>query len=345
MRKLLNTLYVTNPDVYLTKDGENIVARIEESEVMRLPIINIESIVCMTHLGASPYLMNMCAERNIGLCFLTPKGNFLARVTGKTNGNVLLRRIQYRVADDEIQSLDIARLIIAGKIFNSRKVIERFKRDHTDINSVLKNQIEQLSLSLKRYSLLATTAETKDILRGIEGEAATLYFSMFDDMIIAQKHAFQFHGRNRRPPKDKVNCMLSFAYTLLMHEVQSALETVGLDPYVGFLHTDRPGRPSLALDLMEEFRAYLADRLVLSLINRKQIESKHFIENGEDNILMTDEGRKIIISAWQNRKKEEIQHPYLQEKVPIGLLPYIQAMLMARYLRHDLEQYPVFLIQ
>lgn len=345
MRKLLNTLYVTNPDVYLTKDGENIVARIDDKEVMRIPALNIENIVCMNRLGASPYLMNLCAERGIGLCFLSPNGYFLARVAGKTNGNVLLRRTQYRVADDERQSLEIAKLVIAGKIFNSRKVVERFKRDHTEWNADLRTETEHLSMSLKRYSRLAALATCKDSLRGLEGEAATLYFSMFDNMIVAQKNCFVFKGRNRRPPKDNVNCMLSFVYTLLAQEVQSALETVGLDPYVGFLHTDRPGRPSLALDLMEEFRACLADRLVLSLINRKQIEPKHFVAKGQDNILMTDDGKKIILSAWQNRKKEEIQHPYLQEKVPIGLLPYIQAMLMARFLRNDLDNYPVFLIQ
>lgn len=345
MRKLLNTLYVTNPDVYLTKDGENVVARIDNNEVMRVPALNIENIVCMNHLGASPYLMNLCAERGIGLCFLTPNGYFLARVTGKTTGNVLLRRTQYRVADNEQQSLDLAKLIISGKIFNSRKVVERFKRDHTELNIGLRDEIEKLSALLRHYSILAARATDKDSLRGLEGEAATLYFSMFDNMIVVQKNQFTFNGRNRRPPKDKVNCMLSFVYTLLAHEMQSALETVGLDPYVGFLHTDRPGRPSLALDMMEEFRAYLADRLVLSLINRKQIESKHFIENGQDNIIMTDDGKKIILSAWQNRKKEEMQHPYLQEKVPVGLLPYIQAMLMARFLRNDSDNYPVFLIQ
>lgn len=343
MRKLLNTLYVTNPDIFLSKEGECIVAKMKGKDDLKIPSVNIENIVCFNRMGASPYLMEMCVENNIGMCFLTPNGKFMARVSGKTYGNVLLRRTQYRIADDEKQSLQISRNMIAGKIFNSRKVLERFKRDYT--NKTDMSNIESVSKTLNMNRRLAYRAETSDLLRGIEGESALYYFSVFNDMILSKETNFIFNGRNRRPPKDRVNCLLSFTYTLLTHEVQSALETVGLDPYVGFLHTDRPGRASLALDVMEEFRAYLADRFVLTLINREQIKPTDFLDNGAENILMTDDGKKTILSAWQQRKKEEIIHPYLNEKVPIGLLPYIQAMLLARYLRNDIDQYPVFLIQ
>ncbi|MBR5169056.1 MAG: type I-C CRISPR-associated endonuclease Cas1 [Muribaculaceae bacterium] len=344
MRKLLNTLYVTNPDVYLSKDGDNIVAKIENHEVMRLPVINLEGIVCFNNIGASKYLMAMCAERNISLCFLTSNGRFLARVTGRTNGNVLLRRKQYRVADDKEEALIISKIMIRGKIHNSRKVVERFKRDHaSSVEEV--SRVESVSNALKVNMRQVLNTQTANELRGIEGDAAVNYFSIFDDMIVSQKSAFTFVGRNRRPPKDRTNCLLSFVYTLLAHEVQSALETVGLDPYVGFLHTDRPGRAGLALDMMEELRAYLVDRFVLSLINRKQVCAEDFIENGTDNIIMNDNCKKTVIAAWQKRKKDTMAHPFLKESVPIGLLPFIQAMLMARFLRGDLDNYPVFLIQ
>lgn len=284
MRKLLNTLYVTNPDVFLSKDGDNVVAKIENREVMRLPIINLEGIVCFNNLGASKYLMAMCAERNIGLCFVNSCGRFLARVTGGTNGNVLLRRKQYRVADDQEEALRISKIMIRGKIYNSRKVVERFKRDHASSVEEF-SRVEAVSNALKINMRQVLKTESANELRGVEGDAAGNYFSLFDDMIVAQKPAFIFVGRNRRPPKDRTNCLLSFVYTLLCHEVQSALETVGLDPYVGFLHTDRPGRAGLALDMMEELRAYLADRFVLSLINRKQVSAEDFIEKKEQTIL------------------------------------------------------------
>lgn len=344
MRKLLNTLYVTNPDVYLTKDGENVVAKLDQKEVMRIPVLNLEGIVGFNRLGASPYLMAMCAERNIGMCFLTPSGRFLARVTGATNGNVILRRRQYRYADDKQWSLNISKVMIAGKIFNSRKVLDRFRRDHASLVRDMDNYMRTSKL-LDNDRLHIPSCKDMDTLRGLEGDAANAYFSLFGLMITAKEAVFAFHGRNRRPPKDPTNCLLSFAYTLLTHECQSALETVGLDPYVGFMHTDRPGRASLALDIMEEFRGYLADRLVLSLINRGQVTAKDFIENGQDNILMTDSCKKTVIAAWQKRKKETITHPFLKETVPVGLLPYIQAMLLARYVRGNLDGYPVFMIQ
>lgn len=344
MRRLLNTLYVTNPDVYLTKDGDNVVARLEQKEVMRIPAVNLEGIVAFNRLGASPHLMAMCAERHIGLCFLTPEGRFLARITGPVSGNVELRRRQYRMADDEGQSLALSRVMIAGKIFNQRKVLDRFRRDHPERIADIDTYMLTSSL-LDNDRMNALTATDINRLRGLEGDAANAYFSLFGMLITSRDAAFAFHGRNRRPPKDPVNCLLSFVYTLLAHECQSALETVGLDPYVGFMHADRPGRPSLALDMMEELRAYLADRLVLTLINRAQVGPRDFIDNWQDNILMTDSCKKTVISTWQKRKKETITHPFLKEKVAVGLLPYIQAMLLARHLRGNLDGYPVFLIQ
>lgn len=344
MRKLLNTLYVTTPEAYLTKDGENIVVRVKEKDVFRIPVLNIEGIVTFGYMGASPALMKMCADRNVGLCFLSATGQFQGRVSGPITGNVLLRRTQYRIADDKVRALQLSRLFIAGKIANSRAITDRFKRDHVTSEDQL-SLFLSVSEKLKRCKRQVLEVADMDVLRGIEGEAAAVYFSVLNQMIIAQCEDFPFSGRNRRPPKDKVNALLSFVYTLLAHEVQSALESVGLDPYVGFLHTDRPGRASLALDMMEELRAYLADRLVLSLINRKQISGKGFVEHGDNGIVMNDDVRKIVIQAWQQRKKETIVHPYLNESIPIGLIPYVQAMLLARFLRKDLDDYPVFLVK
>lgn len=341
MRKLLNTLYVTTPEAYLSKDGENVVVKIKDEERFRIPILNIEGIVSFGYMGASPQLIKMCTEHNVGLSFLSSNGEFLGRVSGKVRGNVLLRRIQYRIADDKEKSLQISSVFVAGKIANMRSIIERYRRDYGKADDGL----EEISLHLKMCKRRAFHANDSDSLRGLEGDAANCYFSVFNKMIIQQKNSFVFNGRNRRPPKDKVNALLSFLYTLLAHDIQSALETVGLDPFVGFMHTDRPGRASLALDMMEEFRAYFCDRLVLSLINRRQISEKDFIIQGEAGVVMSDNGRKMVIQAWQNKKQEEIIHPYLKEKVKIGLLPYIQAMIMARYLRGELDNYAVFLIQ
>ncbi|MFH1118700.1 MAG: type I-C CRISPR-associated endonuclease Cas1c [Bacteroidota bacterium] len=341
MRKLLNTLYITTPGSYLSKDGENVVVKVENEEKFRIPVHNIEGIVCFGYMGASPSLMAMCSERNIGLSFLTDHGYFLGRVSGPVSGNVLLRRKQYRMADDKVFCNEISRIIIAGKISNSRTVLQRALRDHPgEVNQVaFEDAINSLSNKLKK----ALKCNDNSILRGIEGEAANTYFGLFDQLIVAQKTDFQFSGRNRRPPKDNVNAMLSFVYVLLLHEVRSALESVGLDPCVGFLHTDRPGRQSLALDMMEEFRPYIADRLVLSLINRKQINGKGFTSMDEGGILMNDATRKELLIAWQKRKQEEVNHPFLETSIPIGLLPYSQALLLARYLRGDIDNYPVFI--
>lgn len=342
MRKLLNTLYVTTPDAYLSRDGLNVVVKVKDDEMFRIPILNIEGIVSFGYMGASPSLIQLCSEYNVGVTFMSPHGRFMGRISGPVRGNVLLRRKQYRLADNKTAALQLSSIFISGKIANSRNVVERFMRDHASDIQLL--TLEGVSSRLKKYKQITFRAESFDQLRGLEGEASSLYFSVFDQLIIAQKEDFRFNGRNRRPPKDKVNALLSFAYTLLAHEVQSALESVGIDPFVGFLHTDRPGRPSLALDMMEELRAYLADRLVLTLINRRQINTKGFVEHADQGVVMDDNTRKEVLQTWQKRKREEVVHPYLNEKIPIGLIPYVQAMLMARYLRGDIENYPVFLV-
>ena len=340
MRKLLNTLYVTTPEAYLSKDGMNVVISTKQQEMFRIPVINIESIVTFGYMGASPGLMKLCTDNGVSLTFLSPNGRFISRVQGQTKGNVLLRKAQYQLADNEQWSLHIAQLFVAGKIQNYRNVLRRYIRDygdHADVEAAAK------ALDFEKRNALRSSDKTE--LMGIEGHAANLYFSAFPNLILQQKEDFPFAGRNRRPPKDAVNAMLSLAYTLLANDTAAALETVGIDPYVGFFHTLRPGRTSLALDVMEEMRAYMGDRFVLSLINKRQIASNDFLYQGEKGVTMTDKGRKTFLTAWQNRKKETIIHPYLNEKVPIGLLPYVQAMLLARYIRNDIDDYPVFIFK
>lgn len=341
MKKLLNTLYVTSEDSYLALDGENIVILVGERELGRLPLHNLEGIVSFGYRGTSPALMGACAERNISLCYLTPQGKFLARVTGKIKGNVILREQQYECFMNDERSLEVAQNCIVGKIHNARWVLERATRDHSmqvDVEK-LKSSSEYLKKSLNAVR----SCELKEQLRGFEGEAAKIYFGVFDELILQQKKDFTFSGRNKRPPLDNVNALLSFVYTLLTNTITSALETVGLDPYVGCLHTERPGRVSLALDLIEELRPVLADRFVLSLINRKMISKKGFKKKENGAVLMEDETRKIVLTEWQNKKKETLTHPFLKEKVEWGMVPYVQAMLLARYLRGDLDGYPPFL--
>lgn len=340
MRKLLNTLYITTPESYLSKDGENVVVSVKQQEVFRISVLNIESIVTFGYMGASPGVMKLCTERGIGLSFLSPSGHFISRIQGQVRGNVLLRKAQYSMADNENAAIEIARVCIAGKIQNYRSILRRYERDYGEIE-----EIERAVHSMDRAKENVLRSTSMELIRGLEGDAASCYFSVFPNLIINQKTDFPFNGRNRRPPKDAVNAMLSLAYTLLTNDITSALETVGLDPYVGFLHTMRPGRASLALDMVEELRAYLGDRFVLSLINRKQISSSDFLYQGEKGVVLTDNGRKIFLTAWQNRKKETVTHPFLQEKIPIGLIPHVQAMLLARCIRGDLDAYPVFLIK
>ena len=340
MKKHLNTLFVTTQGAYLSKEGETVLVSVKREKRLQLPVHTLDGIVCFGRVGCSPFLMGFCAENNVGLSFLTKNGRFLARVQGAVSGNVLLRREQYRKADASGFSADMARFFLIGKIANSRTVLQRALRDHGD--KIKREKVERavslLAESIKRLG----SVEALDSLRGIEGDAARCYFGVFDHLITNQKEDFVFNGRNRRPPLDKVNCLLSFIYTLLLHDVRSALEGVGLDPAVGFLHRDRPGRPGLALDLMEEFRPFFADRLVLSLINLGRVNNKGFQQTETGAVLMSDETRKEVIMAYQNRKQDEILHPFLEEKVSIGILFHIQALLLARYLRGDLDGYPPF---
>lgn len=341
MRKLLNTLYIMSPDRYLSLDGENIVVSVEKKEVGRVPLHNLEEVITCGYSGVSPALMAKCAERNLTMCFVAPNGRFLARVTGEMHGNVLLRRDQYRFADDTEKALKIAKCMITGKLFNSRWVIERTCRDYPMRLDV--GKLKNISAELQEALHKVKECESFDSLRGIEGESASRYFSVMDDLILQQKDEFKFKGRSRRPPMDNVNAMLSFAYTLLTSMCTTALELVGLDPYVGYMHTDRPGRKSLALDLAEEFRSVFADRFVLTLINRRIINSNGFEIREDGAVLMNADTRKAFVSAWQERKKDTIIHPFLKEKVEWGIVPYVQALLLSRYIRGDLDLYPPFM--
>ena len=340
MKKLLNTLYITSEMRYLSLDGGNVVIKEKDCEIGRMPLHNLDMIVTFSRLGVSPALMGKCAEQNIPIVFLTPNGTYLARVEGKIRGNVLLRKKQYRVSENILDSTTIAVNFILGKVYNERWVVERVKRDHAlQVNAEkLMDASEKMHNSLQ----MIASCDSLETLRGYEGETASIYFSVFDDMILQQKEAFFFRGRNRRPPLDNVNALLSFVYTLLANMTAAALETVGLDPCVGFMHGDRPGRYSLALDMMEELRPALADRFVLRLINKRIVTTKDFQQKEDGAILLTDSARKIVLAEWQKRKQEEITHPYLNEKIPWGMVPYAQAMLLARHLRGDIEAYPPF---
>jgi CRISPR-associated protein Cas1 len=341
MKQLLNTLFVTTQGAYLSKHGDTVEVRHEQETKLRVPIHTLGSIVSFGNVTCSPFLMGLCGERNVTLSFLTENGRFLARVHGPVNGNVLLRRRQYRLADDPEASASIARWLVIAKIANCRVVLQRSMRDHPgdDSPNRVSQAIDDTGHSLEELKRPLPLEQ----VRGVEGNAANCYFGCFDDLITTNKEDFAFKQRNRRPPLDNVNALLSFLYTLLVHDVSAALEAVGLDPAVGFLHRDRPGRPSLALDLMEELRPYLADRMVLSLINRQQVKPSDFRTTESGAVVMDDNTRKTVLVAWQKRKQEEITHPFLQEKIQLGLLPHIQAMLLARFMRGDLDGYPPFL--
>lgn len=340
MKKLLNTLYAISENQYLSLDGENIVVLEEEREAGRVPLHNLEAILSFGYRGVSPALMGACMDRGISLSFLTPHGRFLARVEGPVKGNVLLRKKQYEISENPSEALKIAKNCILGKVYNSRWVLERCARDHSlqvDVEKI-KGVSEDLKNSLARVK----ECDSVDSLRGQEGEAASRYFSVFGEMILQQKEEFYFHGRSKRPPLDAVNAMLSFSYTLLANMCTAALETVGLDPYVGFMHTERPGRTSLALDLMEELRAVFADRFVLTLINKKMVTKKDFEKKENGAVFLKEDSRKKFLTEWQNKKKETITHPYLKEKVEWGLVPYLQAKLLSRYIKGELDAYPPF---
>ncbi|WP_127585642.1 type I-C CRISPR-associated endonuclease Cas1c [Paenibacillus koleovorans] len=341
MKKLLNTLFITQPDVYLSLDGDNIVVLKEQEKLGRVPLHNLESIVAFGYAGASPALMGYCAERNISLVFLTASGRFLARVIGASKGNVVLRKKQYLLSENEAASAGIARNFIVGKLYNHKWMLERFTRDYPMRVDVI--QFKEASRQLSALMEEVRACEDLERLRGLEGQAAVCYNKLWDQMILQQKEHFYFHHRTRRPPLDNVNAMLSFAYTLLAHDMASALEGVGLDAYVGFLHRDRPGRVSLALDVMEELRGVYADKFVLAMINTKVVNQEDFLKKENGAVIMKEDARKKFLGEWQSKKQEKITHPYLGEKISWGLVPHAQALLLARYLRNDLDEYPPFL--
>ena len=341
MQRFLNTLYVTTQKTYIHKKGEAIEVIVEDKTVATIPMINLDSIVCFGNIYVSPFLLGAAPQHNITISFLSETGKFLARVQGPVAGNVLLRKAQYRMSDDKEKSARIAKYFITGKIANQRTVLQRAIRDHKDKVNVEKIQkaVDSLSKSIDKVE----NETDLDKLRGIEGDSAETYFSVFDELITAQKSGFKFEGRNRRPPLDAVNAMLSYVYTLLYHDMISALEVVGLDPAVGFMHRDRPGRLSLALDLMEEFRAFFADRLVLSLINRNEISPEQFETTASGAVVMNESARKTIINAYQKKKEVVLNHPYVEKKMHLAILFQTQTRLLARHLRGDIDGYPVYI--
>lgn len=340
MKKVFNTLFITTQGTYLSKERETVAVHLDDDKKVRFPFHNLDGIVCFGNVKLSPWLIGACGEKNITISYLTENGKYLGRFVGAVSGNVLLRRQQYRVADNDSQKADIASNMVIGKIANARFCLERYTRDYPDNKGVA--QVKEVSGKLRKAINRLENSNSTDTIRGIEGEAGALYFSVFDNLILKQKKDFKFTGRNRRPPIDPVNALLSFIYTLLHHDCVSACEATGLDPAVGFLHVDRPGRNSLALDLMEEFRTPLADRLVLSLINRQQISSNDFKSHVSGAVYMNDKAKKTIIDAWQSRKKDILTHPFMGEKTTIGAVFFYQALLLSRYLRGDLEAYPPF---
>ncbi len=359
MKRHLNTLYVTTQGAYLAKDGETVSVRVEGETKLRVPLLNLDGIVCFGNVGASPFLMGACGKNGVTLSFLSERGRFLARSVGEASGNVLLRRTQYRRADDPEGSAEVARAIVTAKVINARRIVQRSLRDHpgkpesdesneSNESNESKGQPDRREESVRALGALLTeldSASDLDRVRGFEGTAGRAYFEAFDGLITHDDPAFRFTVRNRRPPTDPVNSLLSFLYALIRHDVTSALEATGLDPQVGFLHRDRPGRPGLALDLMEELRVPLADRLALTLINRRQVAPDGFTRDETGGVTMSDATRKAVLVAYQKRKQDELTHPFLDEKISFGLLFQIQARLFARFLRGDLDAYPPYVVQ
>ena len=340
MKKLLNTLYVTTQGSYVSKKDGNVTVSVDKEIKCSLPVNMLEGIVCFGRISCSPFLMELCAKNGILVSFVDEyTGRFLARVQGTIHGNVMLRKEQYRQSDDIDISAKVAKSIVTAKVLNSRTVLLRFLRDCKEENIKIKQAINTLGIIVDQI----TISTDLEVIRGYEGNAARVYFEVFNDLIIMQKADFIFTDRNKRPPLDNINALLSFIYTIVLHDVVSACETVGLDSYVGFLHRDRSGRDSLALDLMEEFRSFLADRLVLSLINRLQVKPEGFTKRESGEVCMNEETRRTLLHAYQEKKKEEIIHPFINEKIKIGLIPYVQALLFSRYLRGDLDSYPPFI--
>lgn len=344
MRRHLNTLYVTTENAWLHKDGENVVVKADGTERGRIPVHLLGGLVCFGSIGVSPPLIGHCAREGVCISMMSRSGRFLARIEGPTSGNVLLRRDQYRAADDQNETSGLVRNMVAGKVLNQRTVVRRALRDHgANVAMAARDRLETCERRLSDAARRTTRSSTVDSLRGIEGEAARAYYQTFGDLILIDESGFAFIRRSRRPPLDPVNALLSFLYTLLVHDCRSALETVGLDPAVGFLHRERPGRPSLALDLMEEMRPVIADRLALSLINRRQLSVRDFETSVSGAVMLREDARKRTIVAYQERKKDELTHPFLKDRTTLGLVPFVQATLMARRLRGDLDGYPPFL--
>lgn len=342
MKKLLSNLYITTQETYVSKERENIVISLHGKEIFRAPIHLINSVVCFGNVLCSPFVFWLCAQNNVSVSFFTEYGKFIAKVQSPVSGNVLLRKQQYKYSEDGEFCLETAKSILIGKISNSRTVINRALRDHKD---KMKDPaaVKLVSDSLQKALNNILSADNLDSLRGTEGDAANSYFSVFDELVLTDKENFYMKERTRRPPLGNVNCLLSFVYTLLAHDVASALEGVGLDPQVGFFHKDRPGRPSLALDLMEEFRSVIADRLVLNLINLSQLDIKGFIKSQSGGVTMGEDNKKTVLTAYKKRKEEEIFHPFFKENIQIGLLFHAQALLFARYIRGDIDAYPPFI--
>lgn len=340
MKQHLNTLFVTTQGTYLAKDGEGIAVRVDRETRLRVPLVNLGGVVCFGDVSCSTALMAACARAGIAITYLTEHGRFLATVQGYTPGNVLLRREQYRRTDDPATTLGITRNVVAAKIANSRTVLLRAVRDYPSSGG--RAELERAAARLASCAEQAQAAGAADLLLGIEGEAAALYFEVFNHLITANSEGFAMDGRSRRPPLDPVNALLSFLYTMLTHDARAACEAAGLDAAVGFLHRDRPGRPGLALDLIEEFRAFLVDRLALSLINRHQIKPEGFVTGESGGVVMDDATRRVVLMAYQDRKKDTIRHPFLGEDTTVGLLVHLQARLLVRHLRGDLDAYPPF---
>ncbi|MFO7898876.1 MAG: type I-C CRISPR-associated endonuclease Cas1c [Planctomycetota bacterium] len=340
MKRILNTLYVTTDGAYLARESSNVLVRVEKETRIRVPVHTLGGIVAFGRVSCSPSLMRLCAENDVAVSFLSRNGRFLARIQGPVSGNVLLRREQYRRADDLEKSADIARDMVVAKIANQRTVLLRAAREHESNQS--REELRTAARRMKRVLDRAAHTGPLDSIRAREAEAAGAYFGVFDHLVTAQKDGFFFHERSRRPPLDNMNSLLSFFYVLLTHDVRSALESVGLDPAVGYLHRDRPGRPSLALDLMEELRPILADRLALSLVNRQQIKPGGMVQTESGAVRMDDRTRKTVLVAYQKRKQDAITHPFTDDRIHIGLLPHVQALLLARHLRGDLDGYPPF---
>lgn len=341
MKKLLNTLYVTTQEAYLRKEGETVVVEKDKSVLLRLPIHTLQGIVTFGNVMTSPFLLNLCAERGVCVSFMSESGRFLARVTGPVSGNVLLRLAQMRAYEDRAKKGEVARSFVIGKLLNARNIILRRIRDHGESEALREAEAKHVDV-IRRVRDSEPDAER---MRGLEGEAGAAYFGCFNELIVAQKDDFSISGRNRRPPTDPMNALLSYLYTLLAHDCRGALEGVGLDPQIGFLHEVRSGRPSLALDLMEEFRSVLADRVAMSLVNLRQVGPRDFRTTESGAVEMKEEARKTILQAWQKKKQDTILHPFLDERVPIGLLPHLQSLLLARHLRGDLDAYPPFLLK